>query len=197
MKTLKFTSFVILTLFTLFALESIVLMLATGTVFNSLSLPILNNLDFLILLIKNNFLSGLRELIAQPVLIIGKGATLPGEYLSALYYYPISSLLHILFASFIASLIFKKPQRLIKPLFIFSGIMFLTSINYIWLAGCCGAAPGWTFDTMLLNYVFTTNASTGLHMNLYEALYDWMTILQIIFMFVSVLLLWRVWQQKK
>ena len=54
-----------LCLASLLVLESIVLMLATGNVINHVSFPIINNLDFLLLLIKNNIGGGLRELIAH------------------------------------------------------------------------------------------------------------------------------------
>ena len=196
MKFFKFTSLTALYFFILLGLESLVLMLATGAVFNSISLPILNNIDFLILLIKSNIGSGLRELIAQPVLILGNSSA-PNEYLAALYYYPINSLLHILFAVFIASQVLKKPVRLIRPLFFIASAMLLVSINYVWLAGCCGAIPGWTLDTMLLNYVFSTNVNSAARMDFYEVLYDWMTLLQIIMIFISVLLLQKVSRHKK
>ena len=196
MKFLKFTSFTALYFFILLGLESLVLMLATGTAFNSIALPILNNIDFLVLLIKSNIGSGLRELIAQPILILGNSSA-PNEYFAALYYYPFNSLLHILFSVFIASQVLKKPVRLIRPIFFIASAMLLVSINYVWLAGCCGAIPGWTLDTMLLNYVFSTNVNSGARMDFYEVLYDWMTLLQILMIFISVLLLHKVARQKK
>jgi len=188
MSLFRFIILSILYIVILLGLESLILMLATGAAFNSIAFPILNNIDFLLLLIKNNIGSGLRELIAQPVLIIGNRSA-PNEYLSALYYYPISSLLHISFACFVALRTLKKPAYLISLPFLFASMMLLLAINYVWLAGCCGATPGWTFDTMLLKYVFSTNISSTEHMNFYETLYDWMTIIQIFMILVSILLL--------
>ncbi|MCK4742293.1 MAG: hypothetical protein KAT25_00585 [Sulfuriflexus sp.] len=196
MKFIKFTTLSILYLFIILGLEALLLMLASGALFNSITLPILNNIDFLILLIKSNIGSGLRELIAQPVLILGNSSA-PNEYIAALYYYPVNSLLHILFAAFITSQVLKKPMRLIRLPFLIAGTMFLVSINYVWLAGCCGAVPGWTLDTMLLNYVFSTNVNSGTRMDFYELLYDWMTLLQIIMIFISVLLLRYATRYKK
>lgn len=196
MKLLKFTSLTALYFFILLGLESLVLMLATGAVLNSIALPVINNIDFLMLLIKNNTVSGLSELISQPILILGKSSA-PNEYFAALYYYPINSLLHILFAAFITSQVLKKPVRLIRPLFFIASTMLLVSINYVWLAGCCGAIPGWTLDTMLLNYVFSTNVNSGARMDFYEVLYDWMTLVQILMIFISVLLLQKITRHKK
>jgi len=196
MKFFKFTALSALCLFIILGLEALLLMLASGALFNSITLPILNNTDFLILLIKSNIGSGLRELIAQPVLILGNNSA-PNEYFSALYYYPINSLFHILFATFIASQALKKPLRFFRPLFFIASAMLLVSINYVWLAGCCGAVPGWTLDTMLLNYVFSTNVNSSARMDFYEVLYDWMTLLQILMIFISILLLQKVARYKK
>ena len=196
MNFFKLTALSVLYLLIMLGLEALLLMLASGALFNSITIPILNNTDFLILLIKSNIGSGLRELIAQPVLILGNSSA-PNEYFAALYYYPINSLLHILFAIFIASQVLKKPIRLFRPLFFIASTMLLISINYVWLAGCCGAIPGWTLDTMLLNYVFSTNVNSGTRMDFYEVLYDWMTLLQILMIFISVLLLRWVSRQKK
>jgi len=193
MAFIKFLGLLLFYLIVILSLEALTLMLTTGTVINTISLPIFNNIDFLMLLIKNNLTSGLREFIAQPVLIIGVSATMPEEYISALYYYPFSSLLHVLFSAFITFYALKNPQQLLQPLFLVSSVLFLVSINYVWLAGCCGAVPGWTLDTMLLSYVFSTSTSSSAHMNLYETLYDWMAVLQIIILFTAVLLLrWSV-----
>jgi len=188
MTSLKFIALSTLYLLVFLGLEALILMLATGAAFNSIALPILNNLDFLLLLIKNNPGSGLRELIAQPVLIIGHRFS-PNEYSSALYYYPISSLLHIAFACFVASVSLKRPLKIIRIPFLLASILLLTAINYVWLIGCCGATPGWTLDTMLLNYVLSANVNSAARMDFYEALYDWMTILQVSIIAVSVLLL--------
>ena len=196
MNFFKLTALSTLYLLIILGLEALLLMLASGALFNSITLPILNNTDFLILLIKSNIGSGLRELIAQPVLILGNSSA-PNEYFAALYYYPINSLFHILFAAFIASQVLKNPVRLVRPLFFIASIMLLVSINYVWLAGCCGAIPGWTLDTMLLNYVFSTNVNSAARMDFYEVLYDWMTLLQILMIFISVLLLQMVARHKK
>jgi len=195
MKYFKLTALSTLCLFIILGLEALLLMLASGALFNSITLPILNNTDFLILLIKSNVGSGLRELIAQPILILGNSSA-PNEYFSALYYYPINSLFHILFATFIASQVLKKPRGLFRPLFFVASAMLLVSINYVWLAGCCGAVPGWTLDTMLLNYVFSTNVNSSARMDFYEVLYDWMTLLQILMIFISILLLQKVARHK-
>lgn len=196
MKFFKFTALTALSLLIILGLEALLLMLATGEAFNNIALPILSNIDFLLLLIKSNISSGVRELIAQPVLIIGNSSA-PGEYISALYYYPISSLLHILFAAFITLRALKRPRQLFRISFILASVMFLVSINYVWLSGCCGAVPGWTFDTMLLNYVFSRNINSATSMGIYEAVYDWMTIIQILILSISVLFLYRVSQHKK
>jgi len=190
MKFFKFIALTFLYLFILLGLESLLLMLTTGMAFNSITFPIVNNIDFLSLLIKNNIGSGLRELIMQPVLILGS-ISVSDDYLTALYYYPISSLLHIVFAGFIASRMLKNPTQLIRIPFIFASLLFLVSINYVWLVGCCGATPGWTLDTLLLNYVLSTNVSSGEHMSFYETLYDWMYVLQISMMLISVI--WLRW----
>ena len=196
MKFFKFIALTFLTLFILLGLESLLLMLATGTAFNSIAFPIVNNIDFLSLLIKNNLGSGLRELIMQPVLILGN-ISVSDEYLTALYYYPLSSLLHLIFAGFIASRMLNNPTQLIRIPFIFASLLFLVSINYVWLVGCCGATPGWTFDTLLLNYVLTTNASSGEHMDFYETLYGWMYVLQIFIMSISVIWLVKLTYSEK
>ena len=196
MKFFKFTALSTLYLLIILGLEALLLMLASGALFNSITLPILNNIDFLMLLIKSNIVSGLRELITQPILIIGNSSA-ANEYISALYYYPVNSLLHILFAIFITSQALKKPARLFRLPFLIGSTMLLISINYVWLAGCCGAVPGWTLDTMLLNYVFSANVSSNARMDFYEVLYDWMSLLQILMIFISALLLRRVARHKK
>jgi len=172
--------------------ESLLLMLTTGITINTIVFPIINNIDFLVLLIKNNPWSGFLELVAQPVLIIGKAHTTPGEYLSALYYYPFNSLLHILLAALIASRVLHAPKQILRPAFIFASLMLLLAINYVWLAACCGAIPGWTLDTVLVYYALSENVNVVSRMNVYDAIHDWMGILQLLILTVSVIILWRV-----
>ena len=180
MNYLKATVFTVLTLLTLLGVETLLLMLATGSVVNAVALPIFNNLDFLWLLLTNNTWSGLDELLAQPVLIIGQAQTGVDGYVTALYYYPVNSLLHLGLAWFIARSFRTYRGQLLRPTFLLGSGLLLVGINYIWLAACCGAAPGWTLDTVFLNYVFTTTGFPGARMDVYETLYAWMPGLQLV-----------------
>jgi len=192
MKILKFSSLTLLYLIMILSTESLLLMLTTGITINTIVFPIFNNIDFLVLLIKNNPWSGFLELVAQPVLIIGKSHTAPGEYLSALYYYPFNSLLHILLAALIASRVLYAPKQILRPAFIIASLMLLLAINYVWLAACCGAIPGWTLDTVLVYYALSENVNVVSRMNVYDAIHDWMGLLQLLILAVSVIILWRV-----
>lgn len=171
-------------------------MLATGTLINSVTAPIFNNLDFLWLLLKSNPWSGLLELIAQPVLIIGHAQPSKDGYLAALYYYPISGLLHIGFALLLTSCFRKNRSQGIHPLFILASLLFLISINYVWLAGCCGATPGWTLDTMFLNYALSTQGYARAGMEYYEMIYRWSLPVQASLMILAAALLWKTSSKK-
>jgi hypothetical protein len=191
MKHLKFAALATLILFILISIEALLLILATGTVFNTFTLPIFSNLDFLWLLLKNNPRSGFLELISQPVFILGHAQASTSGYLTALYYYPTSSLLHLGLALLIASRFLKHRSQLVRPMFIIGSALLLVSINYVWLAGCCGTTPGWTLDTMLLNYVLSAQGYPVAHMDIYEAVYAWMQPLQLTIMVLAGILLWR------
>ena len=171
-------------------------MLATNNVINSFSAPIFNNLDFLWLLLNSNPWSGFLELVSQPILIIGRTAPSTDGYLTALYYYPVSGLLHIGFALLVASRFHKNRSQLIRPVFILASMLFLISINYVWLAGCCGAAPGWTLDTIFLNYALSTQGYPRMGMEFYERVYGWSQPMQISFMILACGLLWRTSSKK-
>lgn len=191
MNHLKLAALATLILFILISIEALLLMLATGTVINTFALPIFSNLDFLWLLLKNNPWSGFHELISQPVFILGNAQASTSGYHSALYYYPISGLLHLGFAWLIASRFLKYRSQLVRPMFIIGSVLFLVSINYVWLAGCCGAVPGWTLDTMLLNYVLSAQGYPVARMDIYEAVYAWMQPMQLTIMALAGILLWR------
>ena len=197
MKPLKLTGYTAVTLILIISVEALLLMLTTGTVINSLTLPIVNNFDFLLLLVKSNFWSGLLELTSQPVLILGHGQATADKYLTALYYYPISSLLHIGLALLISVQLLQQPATLCRLPFIIGSVLLLVSINYVWLAGCCGAEPGWTLNTMFLNYKLSTQGSPVAYMDTYVAIYAWMQPLQIILMALSGILLWWAVFRKK
>jgi hypothetical protein len=175
----------------LMSIEALLLILTTGFVIDSFSLPILNNLDFLWLLLKNNPWSGALELISQPVFILGHANESSDGYLVALYYYPISSLLHLGLARLITARFLKYRSQFFRPMFITGCILLLVSINYVWLASCCGATPGWTLETMFLDYAFSTPGYPVDRMPLYEALYNWMQPLQFVIMVLAGGLLWR------
>ena len=175
----------------LLVLEALLLMLVTGNIFNTFALPIFNNLDFLWLLIKNNPGAGLLELISQPLLILGHSPAGVDDYSAALYYYPISSLLHLGLAWLIAARLLKTPAQLARPLFIGGALLLLLSINYVWLAGCCGAVPGWTLDTAFLYYVFESAGNPVARVQIYEDAYTWMQTGQLVVMALAGLLLWH------
>lgn len=166
-------------------------MLSTGSIINAIALPIFNNLDFLWLLLKSNLWSGLRELVSQPLLILGKAQASADGYTAALYYYPISSLLHLGLAGLILKRFQKQHASLLQPKFLIGSGLLLLAINYVWLAGCCGAAPGWTLDTLFLNYTLSATGYPAGRMDLYEALYGWMQPLQLISITLAAGLLWR------
>jgi len=191
MMYLKLTALTGLTLFSIVCIEMLVLMFTTGTVVNTFDQPIFNNLDFLWLLIKSNPWNGFLQLIEQPVLIIGHTGAATNDYLVALYYYPVSSLLHLGLALLITTRILKYPTLAIRAQFIIGCVLFLLPINYVWLAGCCGAKPGWTLDTLFLNFVLSTDGSPITHMDIYEVAYGWMHTLQLIIMILAGSLLWR------
>ncbi|NNG14378.1 MAG: hypothetical protein HKM22_04390 [Gammaproteobacteria bacterium] len=129
--------------------------------------------------------------MSQPIFIIGHAQLSTDGYLTALYYYPISSLLHLGLAWLIASRFMKYRSQLIRPMFISGSVLLLVSINYVWLAGCCGAAPGWTLDTMFLNYALSTQGYPVTGMELYEVVYGWSRPIQASFMILAGGLLWR------
>jgi hypothetical protein len=191
MKYLKLAVFTALSLCILLCIEALLLMLTTGTVVNTFAMPIFNNLDFLWLLLKNNPWNGFLELISQPVFILGHAQATAGDYLVALYYYPISSLLHLGLAWLITTCFLNCRAQLVRPLFITGSILLLVSINYVWLAGCCGAAPGWTLDTILLNYMLSAQGYPVTRMELYETIYGWMQPVQLVVMALAGILLWR------
>lgn len=191
MTYLKSAFLTALSLFIFVCIEALILMLATGTVINSFVMPIFSNLDFLWLLLKTNPWSGFLELVSQPVFIIGHAQVSTDGYLTALYYYPISSLLHLGLARLVASHFLKDRARLVRPLFITGSVLLLVAINYVWLAGCCGAVPGWTLDTLLLNYALSTQGYPVTGMELYETIYGWMQPLQFIIIVLAGGLLWR------
>lgn len=191
MKYLKSAFLVALTLFILICIEALLLMLTTGSIINAISMPIFNNLDFLWLLLKNNLWSGLVELVSQPVLILGKAQASADGYIAALYYYPISSLLHLGLAWLIVKRFQKHHASLLRPKFLIGSGLLLLAINYVWLASCCGATPGWTLDTLFLSYALTATGYPVERMDLYEEFYGWMQPLQFIIIILAVGLLWR------
>lgn len=191
MNYLKSATLSVLVLFILMCIEALLLILTTGFVIDSLTLPILNNLDFLWLLLKSNPWSGALQLFSQPVFILGHAQESSDGYLVALYYYPISSLLHLGLAWLIASRFLKQRSQLIRPMFITGCLLWLVAINYVWLASCCGATPGWTLETMFLHYAFSTSGYPVDRMPLYEALYNWIRPLQFVIMVLAGGLLWR------
>lgn len=191
MKYLKSAALVTLMLCLLIGIETLLLMLASGRLVNSLALPIFNNLDFLWLLLKSNPWSGLLELISQPVLIIGQAQPSADGYLAALYYYPVSSLLHLCLAGIIVTRFHAQPASLLRPRFIIGSGLLLVAINYVWLASCCGATPGWTLDTLFLHFTLTATGYPQNWMELYEAVYGWMQALQLFAIAVAGALLWR------
>lgn len=197
MNYLKAAMFTVLTLLILLGMETLLLMLATGSGVNAVALPVFYNLDFLWLLLTNNPWSGLRELLAQPVLIIGQVQTGADGYVTALYYYPVNSLLHLGLAWFIAKRFVTFRGQLLRPSFLLGSGLLLVGINYVWLAACCGAAPGWTLDTVFLNYVFTTTGFPGARMQVYETLYAWMPALQFVIISLALTLLWLATRQRR
>lgn len=178
-------------MFALISMEAIVLVFATGASINTITAPILSNLDFLWLLTKSNLHAGIVEVINQPVLIIGHSASSTQDFQSALYYYPVNSILHVGLAWLISIRITTHRSRPHKYSFIAGCALFLVTINYVWLAACCGASPGWTFDTLFLNYVMSTDGTPIQHMDIYETAYQYMLPLQLVIMIVATMMIWR------
>ena len=195
MKPARFTLILLLTLFVLFDIEVLVLMLSTGTVVNKLALPVFDNLDFLWLLIKNNPWQGFVELLSQPVLIVGHQQE-AGEYLAALYYYPVSSLLHLALGIIISMQLQKRAGAIKQPVYLAGIMLFLLSVNHVWLAGCCGAEPGWTLDTVFLSYVLSSSSGPLAGANIYDAIYAWSFTIRLGFLFVGLALLSYTWRAR-
>lgn len=191
MKYLKSASLVALTLFMILCIEALLLMLSTGSSINAIALPIFHNLDFLWLLLTHNPWSGLQVLVSQPVLVLGKAQASADGYIAALYYYPISSLLHLGLAWLIVQRHHKHRASLLRPKFLIGSGLLLLAINHVWLASCCGATPGWTLDTLFLHFALSTNGYPVTYMDLYEAVYRWMQPLQFISILLAGGLLWR------
>jgi len=191
MELIKRLSLTCILLLIIVSVEVVLLVAFTGAGINKLIMPIFSNLDFLWLLTKSNFHAGIIEIINQPVLIIGNATLPPADFLSALYYYPVSSLLHIGLAWLISTRMVIHKSRPHKYSFFTGCALFLVTINYIWLAACCGASPGWTLDTIFLNYVMSSEGTPIQHMNIYDAVYRYMQPLQLLVMILASMLIWR------
>jgi hypothetical protein len=187
---LKLIGWTLLVLLALLLFESLLLMLTSAQLFNAVAAPAFANLDFLWLLLKNSPWNGLQEIFAQPVLIIGHKQDITDDYISALYFYPLGSLLHLLWAFMLASYVLRKPQPGIKGLVIGSLLLLLTLPN-IWLAACCGDVPGWSADVGLRLYVFAEGGDAVSRLKLYETLLPLLLPLRLIIAAVGAILIYR------
>lgn len=184
MRSLKTGALVALILFILVVVESLLLMLASGRLFNSLTVPIIDNLDFLWLLIKSSPWQGLLQLAAQPVLVFGHELAQTKDYTAALYFYPIGSLLHVLLAWMIARYLFPAKQTNKKRQgmkgFVVGLLLLLLTLPNIWLASCCGDVPGWPLDVALRQYVFAAGGDPVARLEFYETVLPFLFPLQLI-----------------
>lgn len=177
-------------LIALLALESGALMLATTSMVNSLQFPLWDNRDFLFVLLKASPGQGLLELFSQPVMIIGHKASPVSDFSAALFYSPLSMLVHILLALGIAGYLARRPYK--KPLAFSIGVLLLLIvINGVWLASCCGDSPGWLVDTALRYYVFAAGGNPVERLQHYEMLLPYLLPLQALLAAIGAVLVSR------
>ncbi len=187
---LKLTGWTLLVLLALLLLESLLLMLAGGRLFNSVTVPAIANLDFLWLLLKNSPWNGIQEIFAQPVLIVGHKQGITDDYISALYYYPLGSALHLLWAIVLASYILRKSHPGLKG-FVIGSLLLLLTLPNIWLASCCGDAPGWSADVSLRLYVFAEGGDAVSRLKFYETLLPLLLPLRLVLAAGGAILMYR------
>lgn len=185
----------VLMLFMLIGIEALVLMLLSGRLFNSITFPVINNLDFLWLLLRNTPWQGLLELAGQPLLVLGHEQLLTKDYSVALYFYPLGSLLHILVAWMMVRYLFSKTRgkhtRAGMKGFVVGLLLLLLSLPAVWLASCCGDVPGWPLDVALRQYVFAVGGDAIARLSLYENLLPFLYPLQLIIAATGLGLVWR------
>jgi hypothetical protein len=186
---------IVLILAVMVGVESVLLMLASGQLFNSITIPVISNLDFLWLLIKNTPWQGLLELAGQPLLVLGHEQILTENYTVALFFYPAGALLHLLLAWLIVRYLFsnthKKGTRAGMKGFVIGLLLLLLTLPNIWLASCCGDVPGWPLDVALRQYVFAVGGDAIARLALYENLLPFLFPLQLIIGATGFGLVWR------